>query len=310
MARPLRIQFPGAFYHITARGNEKKDIFRNNRDRERFLSYLASSSERYGAIVHAYCLMDNHYHLILQTPQANLSQIMQHINGAYTIYFNIKRKRVGHLFQGRYKAILVDQNEYAQELSCYVHLNPFRSKIVKDPKDYPWSSYPYYIGLRKEPRWLTTKYILSYFGNQDKDAREGYRKFAEMRLSKRDDDLLKKVVASTLLGSKEFIDWVKENFIDKRKATRDLPALKRLVTRPSIQQIDKAVRKILRKNHPLGIKVSIYLSHKLSGLSLKEIGIHFGKKGAAVSQASRRMKLQIKKDKKLKHIVDRIMKEL
>ncbi len=138
MARPLRITYPGAFYHITSRGNERKNIFKSQRDREQFLRYLESATERYGAKIHVYCLMSNHYHLLLETPLANLSQIMRHINGAYTTYFNIKRERAGHLFQGRYKAILVEMDEYAQELSRYIHLNPVRAGIAEMPEQYPW----------------------------------------------------------------------------------------------------------------------------------------------------------------------------
>jgi putative transposase len=117
MARLLRIAYPGAFYHVTSRGNAQKDVFKSLRDRERFLEYLASATERYGAVIHVYCLMSNHYHLLLETPAGNLSQIMRHINGAYTTYFNIKPKRSGLLFQGRFKAILVETDEYATELS-------------------------------------------------------------------------------------------------------------------------------------------------------------------------------------------------
>ncbi len=109
MARPLRINYPGAFYHVTSRGNEQKKIFKNRRDREKFLEYLSSATKRYDAVIHVFCLMDNHYHLLLETPSGNLPQIMRHINAAYTTYFNVKRDRSGHLFQGRYKAILVDQ---------------------------------------------------------------------------------------------------------------------------------------------------------------------------------------------------------
>ncbi len=113
MARPLRIEYPGAFYHVTSRGNERKDIFKTDSDREKFLSYLESATDRYKAAIHVYCLMSNHYHILLETPSGNLSQIMRHINGAYTTYFNVKRKRSGHLFQGRYKAIVTDADEYA-----------------------------------------------------------------------------------------------------------------------------------------------------------------------------------------------------
>ena len=119
------------------------------RDREKFLEYLESATQRYDARIHAYCLMDNHYHPLLETPSSNLSQIMRHINGAYTNYFNVKRRRSGHLFQGRYKAILVEMDEYAKELSRYLHLNPVRAKMVQTPETYEWSSYRYYIGQQK-----------------------------------------------------------------------------------------------------------------------------------------------------------------
>lgn len=115
MARSLRINYPGAFYHVTSRGNEQRDVFKSQRDREKFLAYLGSASERYGAVFHCWCLMGNHYHLLLETPDGNLPQVMRHINGAYTTYFNVKRKRSGHLFQGRYKAHLVEADAYALE---------------------------------------------------------------------------------------------------------------------------------------------------------------------------------------------------
>ena len=128
MGRPLRIEYPDAHYHVTSRGNERKDVFKSQKDREQFLSYLESAVSRYDAVIHAYCLMSNHYHLLLETPSGNLSKIMQHINGAYTSYFNVKRKRSGHLFQGRYKAIVIEADEYVQELSRYIHLKPRASK--------------------------------------------------------------------------------------------------------------------------------------------------------------------------------------
>jgi putative transposase len=120
---------------------KKIGVFKSKRDREKFLEYLESATQRYDALIHSYCMMDNHYHLLLQTPSGNLPQIMRHINGAYTTYFNVKRDRSGHLFQGSYKAILVDMDEYAKELSRYVHLNPVRAKIVETPEEYDWSSY-------------------------------------------------------------------------------------------------------------------------------------------------------------------------
>ena|SRR6266702_5335087 len=124
MARPLRIAYPGAFYDVTSRGNEQKDIFKSHKDRETLLSYVASAEVRYGAVVHTWCLMRNHDHLLLETPSGNLAQIMRHINGAYTTYVNVTRKRAGHLFQGRYQAILDEADADAVELSRSMHLNP------------------------------------------------------------------------------------------------------------------------------------------------------------------------------------------
>jgi len=160
MSRPLRIVYAGAFYHVTSRGNEQKDVFKSKRDREKFLEYLESATERYGAVIHVYCLMSNHYHLLVETPAGNLPQIMGHINGAYTTYYNIKRKRSGHLFQGRYKAILVEFDEYALELSRYIHLNPVRAGMVTHPEEYRWSSYRNFIGQGSGPTWLKLDTIL------------------------------------------------------------------------------------------------------------------------------------------------------
>ena len=158
--------YPNAFYHVTSRGNERKDIFKSIQDRDKFLTYLHTATERYGAVVHVYCLMSNHYHLLFETPDGNLSQIMRHINGAYTNYYNTKRNRAGHLFQGRYKAILVEADEYAAELSRYIHLNPVRARMVGEPEAYRWSSFKAYIGESEAPEWLKTDFILGYFGSK------------------------------------------------------------------------------------------------------------------------------------------------
>jgi REP element-mobilizing transposase RayT len=128
MTRPLRIQFRGAWYHVTSRGNERRDIFSDDTDRGRFLEILADSAAIYGTQIHAYVLMTNHFHLVVHTPQANLSRFMQRFNTTYTVYFNRRYYRRGHLFQGRYKALLVDADNYLLELSRYVHLNPVRVK--------------------------------------------------------------------------------------------------------------------------------------------------------------------------------------
>ena len=205
MGRSLRITFTGAYYHVTSRGNERKDVFKSQIDREKFLSYLESAVLRYGAVIHAYCLMSNHYHLLLETPSGNLPRIMQHINGAYTNYFITKRARSGHLFQGRYKAILIDADAYAIELSRYLHLNPVRAGMVSVPEAYPWSSYLDYIGERKCPEWLKTSFILGFFNN-DHGADTNYQRFVEDLSDREYESPLKGATAEAILGGDEFVD--------------------------------------------------------------------------------------------------------
>ena len=205
MSRPLRITYSGAFYHVTSRGNERKAVFKSKKDREQFLSYLKSASERYDARIHVYCMMDNHYHLLIETPSGNLPQIMRHINGAYTNYFNTKRKRSGHLFQGRYKAILVDKDEYAKELSRYIHLNPVRAGMVERPEIYDWTSYQCYIGKKKVPEWLRTEFVLGYFGKSVKEQHQRYEGFVKAMIGCSYESPLKETISSTLLGGEAFV---------------------------------------------------------------------------------------------------------
>jgi REP element-mobilizing transposase RayT len=202
MARPLRIQYPDAFYHVTARGNERKDIYKTATDRQKFLVYLESASQRYLAVIHAYCLMSNHYHLLLQTPLGNLSKIMQHINSSYTTYFNVKRKRSGHLLQGRYRAIVIDADSYACELSRYIHLNPVRAGMVDTPESYQWSSYHGYVNSRLRAPWLTTKFVLGYFSGTDQEA--AYRDFVHAMLGKEFSSPLDATIGSTPSPQKYF----------------------------------------------------------------------------------------------------------
>jgi putative transposase len=311
VARPLRIQYFGAFYHVTSRGNERKAIFRNDRDREKFLSYLQSAHERYGAIIHVYCLMDSHYHLLLETPRGNLSEILHHINGAYTTYFNVKRQRSGHLFQGRYRAILVEKDAYCQELSRYIHLNPLRGGMVKDPTRYPWSSYPYYIGLKKKPSWLETGDILGYFGQEGLRAGRKYRGYVEEGIGVKLKDPLAAVFASTFLGSQEFIKQVGQRTkILKDADTRNLPALKALVETPSLEEIKKTVGDVIEPNDSLFKKFCIHISHGYGGFSLREIGRFYNMKESAVSQASRRFKQTIMEEPSLRKLLRQMVTKL
>jgi len=299
MSRPLRISYPGAFYHVTSRGNEKRNVFLSAQDRKRFLEYIESAREKYGAIIHCYCLMSNHYHLLLETPNSNLSGIMHHINSSYTTYFNIKRSRSGHLFQGRYKAILVDREAYLLELSRYIHMNPVRAKMAQSPWDYKWSSCAAYTGGEEAPLWLERSHVLSLFG---KNPNKGYKSFV---IKKNDFDPYKNIHASSILGDVGFVNKV-QNFIKKEEA-RGVIALKKVFVKPSFEAIEKAVN----MTAPEGIrkKACLYVS-QTKGYTAKEIGSHYHMKPEAVSQSNLRFKAAVGKDKNLKKEVEEIKNKL
>jgi REP element-mobilizing transposase RayT len=308
MARPLRIEYPGAIYHVISRGNEKKAIFKTRRDREQFLGYLESATERYGAIIYAYCLMDNHYHLLMETPLGNLSKIMQHINGAYTMYFNTKRKRFGHLLQGRYKAILVEADAYAKALSRYIHLNPVQAGLEADPNSYEWSSCQYYTTQREAPEWLQRDFILGYFDVDQTKAMKNYRIFLEAVLEKEPMNPLSERAHPVILGSQDFIDTVKASFLSDRQPDRELPDLKLTPKRIGLEEIEQAVDRVLGSDLKLARQVKIYFSHRYTGLKLKEIGNWFGISESGVTQASRRILLKVQTDKKLSVLVEKVAK--
>jgi putative transposase len=254
--------------------------------------------------------MDNHYHILLQTPAGNLPQIMHHINGAYTNYFNVKRKRSGHLFQGRYKAVLVDIDEYAQELSRYIHLNPVKAGMVEKPEQYKWSSYQGYINVNKSSKWLFTDFILSLFNKKASVAKKQYLSFVESMVDLEYENPLEKVFASTILGGRSFINQIREKHLDRKKSDRDLPGLKQFNEMPNIEEITKQAVKVLGGDAALLKRVQIYLCRRFSGQNLKDIGLHFGIGVSGVSQASRRVALQMEDDKKLRKKIDKIISAL
>lgn len=307
MARPLRIEYPGAFYHVTARGNEQKDIFKSKRDREKFLSYLEAATDRYGVVIHAYCLMGNHYHLMLETPLGNLSQIMKHINGSYTTYYNVKRRRAGHLLQGRYKAILVDADSYATELSRYIHLNPVKAGIVATPEEYQWTSYRCYTGDPSTPRWLKTDFILSYFGISETTARKRYHQFVYNFIHADYPNPLQATVASTILGDPEFVGKIQEEYLNRKSSERDLPALRQLHAKPSLDKLLRVANEVLPDDARQATKLAIYLCHQYSGAKLKEIGAMFNLSESGITQVSKRFSQVVAKDDELKEVLEKIV---
>lgn len=307
MARPLRIEYPGCFYHVTARGNERQDIYKSVRDREKFLSYLESATQRYSAVIHAYCLMTNHYHLLVETPQGNLSKIMQQINGSYTAYFNVKRKRSGHLFQGRYKAIIVEADSYACELSRYIHLNPVRVGMAKAPEEYRWSSYQDYIDARQQAGWLTTSFILDYFPLQQR--RSAYRQFVEEKVGKEYPSPLLAAVASTVLGGEEFIAEIIDRKILAKAWDREVPATRTLKSTVSPEEVLGKVTDYMQGQKEAR-KVAIFICHRHTGLKLSEIARCFQLSLSGVTQVSKRFGQDLQQDPMLAEKVESIRSNL
>lgn len=310
MARPLRIEYHGAFYHVTSRGNERKAVFEKRRDREKFLSYLDSATQRYGAVIHVYCLMENHYHLLIETPLGNLSQIMHHINSAYATYFNIKHDRSGHLFQGRYKAILIEVDNYAKELSRYIHLNPVRAGITENPVAYEWSSCGYYTIERKAPGFLQRQFILSYFDRKPYRAMKRYHRFVNAAGDQDYMNPFSRISNPVILGSDEFISEIKDRCLKAKAVDRDLPALRQLSSSPEFDQIEKAVDLALPTKGKLARQVKLYFCHRYSGQKLSEIGKRYDIGLSGVTQASRRIGLKAEKSKQFDGLLKNIEKNL
>ena len=300
MARALRIIYPGACYHVTSRGNERKEIFKSRRDREKFLEYLASATDRYGTVIYAYCLMDNHFHLFLATPAGNLSQIMRHIIGAYTTYFNIKRKRSGHLFQGRYKSVLVESGEYAAELTRYLHLNPVKAGIVGKPEEFQWSSYRSYTGEVSTPEWLKAGFVLSTFGDDDTTARKNYRDFVEKVDVEMYESPLKQAVAGSILGSPDFVEEITTSHFKERGVDKSFSEECPYSVRKSLDEIITAARKVFPDNEKLARQGGMYLCHNYSGATLKEIAGKFAVGVTAIGEASKRFAKKMAEDESVR----------
>ena len=224
--------------------------------------------------------------------------------------FNVKRQRSGHLFHGRYKSILVQADEYAKELSRYIHLNPVRAAIVERPEEYEWSSYLYYAVRKKKPAWLSTDFILGYFGENHSVAQRRYKNYVSSLLGQEYENPLLDISAYAILGIPEFINEIKDKFLSNKKLDRNLPAFKDLTSRPSMDAISKAVDSIVVKNDKLARKMKLYLCHRYSGIKLNEIGACFDIGESGVSQTSRRFSEHLKNDKKVRKATAIVKKKL
>jgi len=240
MSRPLRIEFPGAIYHVTSRGDRREPIFDNDVDRQAFLEITGTAFDRFDACALAYCLMDNHYHLVLHTRRANLSMLMRHINGVYTQAYNRRHRKVGHLFQGRFKAILVDQDAYLLEVCRYVDLNPVRANMVAHPADWCWSSYRTHVGSESALPWLDTSAVHGYLLGRDvvssRDAKRAAVRYEKLVEQGKDvrlwDDALRQQI---YLGDDSFIRRMQALLEPERIRAADVPRPQRRTQPDSIQ---------------------------------------------------------------------------
>jgi len=280
MARPLRIEYPGAVYHITSRGNDRKPIFADDRDREDFLNALHNVVKRYNWLCHAYCLMDNHYHFIIETPDGNLSIGMRQLNGVYTQLFNKRHDRVGHLFQGRYKAILVQKDSHLQEVCRYVVLNPVRARIVEKPGQWMWSSYSATAGKSKLHPCLTTDWILGQFAIERKAAEGAYKKFIADGIGA--ETIWTGVRAQSVLGEDDFMD----RFIGHVEGKENIPEIsksQRFMNRPDISVLfDADALKDTRKRNERIVKAV-----EECGYTQREVADYLGLHFTSISRIMR-----------------------
>jgi len=308
MARPLRIEYEGAIYHVTARGNERAKVFFSKKDYEKFKEYIAAASLKFGLILHAYVLMTNHYHLIVETPEKNLSKIMHFVNGSYTTYLNIKRKRTGHLFQGRYKAILVDKDSYLLELSRYLHLNPVRANMSRKPEEYLHSSYRSYVSGSPESI-VSPDTILGMSSAKRIEAARRYRNFVESAMGEELVNPLQKVYGGVILGSKQFIldalervrfDRVKSSEVSHRKAMRSALGAEEIIS-ACCEHFGVTREEITQNRRSESRKACVYLIKRYTCAPNQEIGQLFGSLTySAVAKIAATVSKRLESDKYLR----------
>ena len=285
MPRTERLEFENAFYHVINRGRERQKIFHDENYYHAFLQTLKESHERFDAVIHAYCLMGNHYHLLIETPRANISRIMRHINGVYTQRYNRLKKTDGPLFRGRFKSILVDEDAYLLQLTRYIHRNPIEVKYKKaDLESYPWSSYRAYINLEKPEDWLERETAYSVLGKRNRY--QGYRVYVEQGIDEDIKRFYNKGNIASVLGNYEFRQEILE------RAGANLSDVSKLLNvRPEMNEICQAVANVYkvsyqsliefgvnRKQGNFPRKLAIYLCQQIGDKKLTEIAEFFNLK--------------------------------
>ena len=311
MSRPLRIEYPGAYYHIMNRGAGYQATFGNDHHRQLFLDLLGELHKTFKVNIHAYCLMDNHYHLLLETPLGNLSRAMRHLNGVYTQRYNREVKTDGPLFRGRFKAILIDVDTYLLNVSRYIHRNPIEAGIVRKAERYPWSSYRAYIGQITRPPWLTTQQILSMIGVRNQALR--YKGFVEAGLDEATEQFYGKKKLSPIIGTESFIQRISQGIQPHREFTNTPQKAIDI----GIDDVIRAVAKVFNVteaelfNVPRGRgqdnparSAALYIASKTAGKPLGAIAeafglAHYGSVSGVISRFAKR----IQQDKSLARLV-------
>ncbi len=249
MARPLRVEYPGALYHVISRGNAGQNIYTDDKDRKKHLELLEKNLVLHNVFCHAYCLMGNHYHLLIETPDANLSSFMRDFNRDYPQWFNVRHKRSGHLYQDRYKSYLVEKEGYLFSVLRYIVLNPVRAKLVDHPGKWQWSSYQAMVGKTTTSTWLDTASLSQWFGGNAKEAIQRFKMFVAEESS--EENPHDKAINGFIIGSPQFVTDIWKQ-VKERDIGEEIPRQQRLVGRPSLEEIfndvqtrgdrDKAIR--------------------------------------------------------------------
>jgi putative transposase len=316
MSRPLRIEYPDAWYHVMNRGRRGEDIFLDRKDYCQFIEILNETAKIWKLRIAAYCLMPNHYHLLVQTPNGNLSRCLRHIDGVYTQRFNRAHGIDGPLFRGRYKSILVEADSYLLPLVRYIHRNPLNAGLTKTLAGYAWSSHRGYLSNAENDRWLYNEFILSLFPGKREERQRAYRRFVSLGDEEELIEIFEKKKWPSVLGSKGFVHRIKERFYSD-KTDDEVPQFKELD--PEVGQIQKVVEKFygIRKKELLSSRrgvfneprnMAIYLTRQLRGDTLKQIGFDFKIiKYSSVSSSIERTKKWIATDKKLRAKVNKLV---
>lgn len=314
MPRPLRIEYENAYYHVMNRGAGRRAVFHDAVYYEAFLKTLEEAHQRFGIQVLCYCLMSNHYHLLLKTPEGNMGRAMRHINGVYTQRHNRLRKTDGPLFRGRYKAILVEEDSYQLQLSRYIHRNPLEAGMIKALEDYPWSSYPSYIGEQRAPKWLYQEEVYGQLGYKRR-RKEKYRAFVEQGIDEELATFYSKGNQVPYLGSDEFRDWAYQ-----QRETGDEVVNRQVLQqlRPGFDEVTEAVLKAFsvglssisgsqrgRREDNIPRWVIMYLAQEVCGMSLRQIADRLGlKRTGSIPTTIGKLRKRMEEDRALCRIVD------